>query len=1102
MDSPDALVAPQSCLLCGLESSIFQCDDCQVVNYCSAAHRAAHLSKHKAACDRIKKSRKNLEKEDAALRAMPTDFMLPADIFKTGVGDFWGMTDTRDYMRARYGAAKALLQINTPAAYEKALAHFTDMIRLNESDNMGLRDIIPCLLLRLDMEQECYDFVKQWAFTNDEGCATKSNVPADIFESVDFLDTKYPAVDLAQLVSLTLLKLRLYLDLATLKSQSVDIDLMRRGVLEQTVKNLQTQYRTLRKIVHEQNPYFWGLLVDRSFKTPVSPESYTYGSIEEARVTLIRCRHSWNVTQDAVPMIAKETPALTTIYSSPTAATSSASSWAPTVKMKRGTGEAFPSKFATAPTSRPDDLFHAVHLKRSQLSRFVCRNDRKKILVYTDGACANNGQPNPRGGWALVWGPQNETSSRTTWGRLEDEGPFGDHVMATSNRAELRAVITALRMCDWRTEGFTSIVIATDSSYAADGATTWVKNWISNGWMTRAGKPVVNRDLWEALLGEVERWSSRGLLVEFWKIPRELNTRADTAAKDATKLEPQPLFDDLVGTYLQPPASQLRIVGLDLKMPDNDMSRLWREIFAAKIEPRDTMVWTFEHNYTLNLLCQEPPPNIIIDTDGSLLDHEELQKRVIQLMRGGATVVLAGISSTRAPPIPCQLDQLFTAIGLPWTGGSRYSSNQIPSQGVVSREIVSKLPSSVYDNALYADNVGSSNKWYIPNRGSDAASVASIQVGTGKFGYIGLSNSPRSSPTHSHDPSSTSINNHFHATITNLEPNFRCGAKMDAFQLNNEDVFGPSWREGRTLLLVNLPFHKTRTEIEAIVDTTVTEFAGGKLEKVYWPSDTEYRAPKHTGKLYIVVSDTKTAKAAAAYLDGSNWDGRCLKAVLSYRYVFERDVLGTSDESMAAEYDTQRLLSYHDTATPFLDKQSMAAKLDTQRLLSYHDTATHMLDQQSMAAELDTQRLLSYHDTSTPMLDQQYPVSDTLDGQTSLPVSPMLDGQMTLPDAATVDGQVPFPDFATLDGETPLSGSPRLVTVPFPQTPSAVPTFVAIAELFVENNRLRMRSSLQQQYISQLKRKVDELEERVRKSEAVKAGSYGGSEQGPDLLGL
>lgn len=130
-------------------------------------------------------------------------------------------------------------------------------------------------------------------------------------------------------------------------------------------------------------------------------------------------------------------------------------------------------------------------------------------------------------------GPGNETRAR-----LENHGPFGGPAEPqTSNHAELRAVIAVLRFRNWSSwgEGFKSIVVATDSEYVANGATIWAKGWVKKGWKTSAGGAVKNKDLWELLLGEVERWHDEGLRVMFWRIGREFNSVADKAAKKAAE---------------------------------------------------------------------------------------------------------------------------------------------------------------------------------------------------------------------------------------------------------------------------------------------------------------------------------------------------------------------------------------------------------------------------------------------------------------------------------------------------------------------------------------------------------------------------------------
>lgn len=215
------------------------------------------------------------------------------------------------------------------------------------------------------------------------------------------------------------------------------------------------------------------------------------------------------------------------------------------LKKFKGTGRVFASIFtppiaqpgSTAPSPSPEMLFKpAVNRCSSPAVRFINTNDQEQMLVYTDGACLNNGQPNPRAGWAFVFGPGMQVRRR-----LEYHGPFGGPAEPqTSNRAELRAVIGVLRFRHWSDpgEGFKSIVVATDSEYVVNGATKWAKGWVKKGWKTSAGGAVKNKDLWELLLGEFERWHDEGLEVMFWRIGRELNSVADTAAKKAAEEDP------------------------------------------------------------------------------------------------------------------------------------------------------------------------------------------------------------------------------------------------------------------------------------------------------------------------------------------------------------------------------------------------------------------------------------------------------------------------------------------------------------------------------------------------------------------------------------
>jgi tetratricopeptide (TPR) repeat protein len=59
--------------------------------------------------------------------------------FKEDVGHFWGILETRPYMRARAGLAECLWRLGEE---EQALDHYQEMLRLNPNDNQGVRDLL------------------------------------------------------------------------------------------------------------------------------------------------------------------------------------------------------------------------------------------------------------------------------------------------------------------------------------------------------------------------------------------------------------------------------------------------------------------------------------------------------------------------------------------------------------------------------------------------------------------------------------------------------------------------------------------------------------------------------------------------------------------------------------------------------------------------------------------------------------------------------------------------------------------------------------------------------------------------------------------------
>jgi ribonuclease HI len=135
-----------------------------------------------------------------------------------------------------------------------------------------------------------------------------------------------------------------------------------------------------------------------------------------------------------------------------------------------------------------------------------------RVTIYTDGACLGN--PGP-GGWAAV----------IIDGAQEHE-EFGAEASTTNQRMELRAAVEGLRaVAPGR-----GVDLYSDSAYLVNCfRDRWYARWRQNGWRNAQGKPVGNRDLWEALLAEVERRDVRWFKVAGHAgVP--LNERADRLA--------------------------------------------------------------------------------------------------------------------------------------------------------------------------------------------------------------------------------------------------------------------------------------------------------------------------------------------------------------------------------------------------------------------------------------------------------------------------------------------------------------------------------------------------------------------------------------------
>lgn len=259
--------------------------------------------------------------------------MTPPNLFEEGVGHFWGIHETRPYMRARYALIESLLKIQTSQAVQSALNHALDMLRLCRGDNIGVRDCIPAMFLRLGKDQACYDFIK-WYFTTgqdphydwgDTDLPFLDVKDADSFESVELYTGTY--ADISFVVAVALIKFRLLLDIKALQNSTVlgekvpqelldsirgqlvssivagNKDIMQNQDQTVLIKKLESQVEELFKAVNTSNKYFWPALLRPGSNLNARPQMYSKGTVEHMQLVLQYSYASWVETPGAIDMI-------------------------------------------------------------------------------------------------------------------------------------------------------------------------------------------------------------------------------------------------------------------------------------------------------------------------------------------------------------------------------------------------------------------------------------------------------------------------------------------------------------------------------------------------------------------------------------------------------------------------------------------------------------------------------------------------------------------------------------------------------------------------------------------------------------------------------
>ena len=142
-------------------------------------------------------------------------------------------------------------------------------------------------------------------------------------------------------------------------------------------------------------------------------------------------------------------------------------------------------------------------------------NSTQEIIAAADGSALGN--PGPAG-WA--------------WYIDNDHWASGGWTHGTNNMGELKAVLDLFEATASRPEA--KLRVYCDSQYVINSLTKWMPGWKKKGWKKSDGKPVLNRDLLEALDQALTGRDYEFIWVK-GHAGHELNEKADSLANGAAR---------------------------------------------------------------------------------------------------------------------------------------------------------------------------------------------------------------------------------------------------------------------------------------------------------------------------------------------------------------------------------------------------------------------------------------------------------------------------------------------------------------------------------------------------------------------------------------
>ena len=173
-------------------------------------------------------------------------------------------------------------------------------------------------------------------------------------------------------------------------------------------------------------------------------------------------------------------------------------------------------------------------------------NSTQEIIAAADGSALGN--PGPAG-WA--------------WYIDDNHWASGGWAHGTNNMGELKAVLDLFEATASRPEA--KLRVYCDSQYVINSLTKWMPGWKKKGWKKSDGKPVLNRDLLEALDQALTGRDYEFIWVK-GHAGHELNEKADSLANGAARAYQEgrePAHGPGFGASAEPAAAAVELVAVE-----------------------------------------------------------------------------------------------------------------------------------------------------------------------------------------------------------------------------------------------------------------------------------------------------------------------------------------------------------------------------------------------------------------------------------------------------------------------------------------------------------------------------------------------------------